>query len=141
MERLRGGPETVESALLNTARRDGSGVRVRIPQDPGQAGKSQVASFTRLLAGFTVSSKPVSGDKITRAEPFAAQVNVGNVMMLRAEWNDVLISELRVFPNGAHDDQVDALSDAFDELNVNNFGLLDFMQSEAAAREAAQKAA
>jgi predicted phage terminase large subunit-like protein len=141
MERLRGGPETVESALLNTARRDGSGVRVRIPQDPGQAGKSQVASFTRLLAGFTVSSKPVSGDKITRAEPFAAQVNVGNVMMLRAEWNDALISELRVFPNGAHDDQVDALSDAFDELNVNNFGLLDFMQSEAAAREAAQKAA
>lgn len=129
--RLRGGPETVEAALKNTAVRDGSGIRVRIPQDPGQAGKSQAANFTKLLAGFTVTAKPVSGDKVQRAEPFAAQVNVGNVMMLRAEWNDALISELRVFPNGSHDDQVDALSDAFDELNINNFGMLDFMQQAA----------
>ncbi|MCL2656824.1 MAG: phage terminase large subunit [Betaproteobacteria bacterium] len=131
VERLRGGPETVESALLNTTRRDGSGVRVRIPQDPGQAGKSQAAHFTKLLAGFGVTVKPVSGDKITRAEPFAAQVNVGNVTMLRGEWNDALIAEMRVFPNGLHDDQVDALSDAFDELNINNFGLLDWMQKQA----------
>ena len=129
--RLRGGPETVEAALLNTAKRDGSGVRVRIPQDPGQAGKSQAANFTKLLAGFTVTAKPVSGDKITRAEPFAAQVNVGNVMMLRGEWNDALVSEKRVFPNGSHDDQVDAGSDAFDELNINNFGMLDFMRQQA----------
>ena len=108
--RLRGGPEDVESALLNTARRDGSSIRVRIPQDPGQAGKSQAANFSKLLAGFPVTAKPVSGDKVTRAEPFAAQVNVGNVMMLRADWNDALISEMRLFPNGSHDDQVDALS-------------------------------
>ncbi len=126
--RFRGGPEAVEAALLNTARRDGPGTRIRIPQDPGQAGKSQAANFTKLLAGFTVTAKPVSGDKITRAEPFAAQVNVGNVMMLKAEWNPALIGEKRVFPNGAHDDQVDAGADAFDELNINNFGMLDYMQ-------------
>lgn len=139
--RLRGGPETVEAALINTAKRDGSGVRVRIPQDPGQAGKSQAANFTKLLAGFGVTAKPVSGDKITRAEPFAAQVNVGNVMMLRAEWNDPLIAEMRVFPNGAHDDQVDALSDAFDELNINNFGMLDFMRRQKEDADRAKEAA
>ena len=61
----------------------------------------------------------------------AAQVNVGNVAMLKAEWNDVLIGEKRVFPNGSHDDQVDAGADAFDELNINNFGMLDFMQQMA----------
>ena len=133
--RFRGGPETVEAGLLNAAKRDGTSTRVRIPQDPGQAGKSQAANFTKLLAGFTVSSKPVSGDKVTRSEPFAAQVNVGNVMMVRAEWNDALVAEMRVFPNGAHDDQVDAGSDAFDELNINNFGMLDFMA--AAAKKAA----
>lgn len=139
--RLRGGPETVEAALINTAKRDGSGVRVRIPQDPGQAGKSQAANFTKLLAGFGVTAKPVSGDKITRAEPFAAQVNVGNVMMLRAEWNDPLIAEMRVFPNGAHDDQVDGLSDAFDELNINNFGMLDFMRRQKEDADRAKEAA
>ena len=129
--RFRGGPEDVEAALLNTARRDGTGVRVRIPQDPGQAGKSQAANFSKLLSGFTVTAKPVSGDKTTRAEPFAAQINVGNVDMLRAPWNAALVSETRVFPNGSHDDQVDAGSDAFDELNINNFGLLDFMAQQA----------
>lgn len=128
INRLRGGPEDVEASLTNTAKRDGPGTRVRIPQDPGQAGKSQAANFTKKLAGYTVTAKPVSGDKVTRAEPFAAQVNVGNVLMLRAEWNDALIGELRVFPNGSHDDQVDALADAFDELNINNFGMLDYMQ-------------
>lgn len=124
--RMRGGPDEVESALLNTARRDGPDVRIKIPQDPGQAGKSQVAYLTRQLSGFSVSSAPVTGDKVTRAEPFAAQANVGNVMMLRAEWNDALISELRLFPNGTHDDQIDALSDAFSSLSVNTFGLIDF---------------
>lgn len=137
MVRLQGRPDAVQAALKNTAGRDGTATRVRLPQDPGQAGKAQVAALTKLLAGYSVTAKPVSGDKVLRAEPFAAQVNVGNVMMLRAEWNDALISELRMFPNGAHDDQVDALSDAFSELNVNTFGLLELMAAQAAQRERA----
>lgn len=39
--RLQGGPHDVEAALKNTAGRDGVAVRISIPQDPGQAGKSQ----------------------------------------------------------------------------------------------------
>lgn len=129
--RLQGGPEDVEAALLNTARRDGTDCRIKLPQDPGQAGKAQVARLTKLLAGFAVTSAPVTGDKLTRAEPLAAQVNIGNVLMVRADWNDACIGELRVFPNGAHDDQVDALADAFAALENNNFGLLDFFGSQA----------
>jgi predicted phage terminase large subunit-like protein len=45
-----------------------------------------------------------------------SQVNVGNVMMLKAEWNDRLVDEMRAFPNGAFDDQIDALADAFNDL-------------------------
>lgn len=117
--RLQGGPDKVEEALKNTAGRDDKAVAISIPQDPGQAGKSQVAYFTRQLAGYTVHSSPESGDKVTRAEPFAAQINVGNVMMLRAPWNDALIAEMRVFPNATHDDQVDALSRGFNHLVAN----------------------
>lgn len=131
MARFQGAPETVEAELKNTAARDGAGCRIRIPQDPGQAGKSQAKNFTKMLAGYTVTALPVTGDKITRAEPFAAQVNVGNVVMLRAEWNDAMVAEMRMFPNGKHDDQIDALSDAFDGLNINNFGMLDYMQQMA----------
>jgi predicted phage terminase large subunit-like protein len=86
---------------------------IHIPQDPGQAGKEQAASYTRFLAGFTVKTHVVSGSKINRAEPFSAQVQAGNVMVLEGPWNDVYLSELESFPDGAHDDLVDASSDAF----------------------------
>lgn len=116
MVRLREGPHGVEAALVNTAARDGVRTPVHIPQDPGQAGKSQIAYLSGKLVGYIVKAKPVSGDKITRAEPLAAQVNVGNVVMLRAPWNQALLDEMRNFPNGTNDDQIDALSLAFAEL-------------------------
>ena len=116
VERERFTTDQRDQLVLNTARRDGAGVRVSIPQDPGQAGKGQVLHLTRMLAGFPVSSSPETGDKVTRAEPFASQVNVGNVLMLRGAWNDALVEEMRMFPNGRFDDQVDALSRAFNEL-------------------------
>lgn len=107
-----------DALLLNTAQSDKREVRISIPQDPGAAGKAQVLYLTKQLAGFAVSSSPESGDKVTRAEPFAAQVNVGNVLLLDDEtWDSAaLIAEMRLFPNGKHDDQIDALSRAFNEL-------------------------
>lgn len=139
VERLRDTPDVVEAALLNTTKRDGVDTRVRLPQDPGQAGKAQVLHLTKLLAGFAVTSKPITGDKVTRAEPFAAQVNVGNVDMLRAGWNDALVNEMRMFPNGKNDDQVDALSDAFGELSDNTFGFFEFMRQQAEALKQQQE--
>ena len=113
---MQAGPDERDDALKKTAARDGKAVRISIPQDPGQAGKTQVLYLTRQLSGYPVRSSPESGDKITRAEPFASQVNVGNVLMLRAAWNDALVNEMRLFPNGAHDDRIDSLSRAFAEL-------------------------
>lgn len=114
--RFQRSPEDVRSAMRNAADMDGTRCRVRLPQDPGQAGKDQAQSMTRMLSGFNVVAKVVSGDKTTRAEGFASQVNVGNVLMLRASWNQSLINEMRMFPNGPNDDQIDAGSDAFNEL-------------------------
>jgi len=104
-----------------TAGMDGRACRIRLPQDPGQAGKSQAADFTRLLAGFSLRIKPISGDKMVRADPFASQVNSGNVYLLSDEhsprkWVRAFIDELRAFPRGKNDDQVDAAADAFNEL-------------------------
>jgi predicted phage terminase large subunit-like protein len=117
--RIRVGPDERDAAITNTAAVDGFNVKISIPQDPGQAGKTQVLYLTRALAGYNVTSSPESGDKVTRAEPVAAQVNIGNVMMLRGEWNEQLKDEMRMFPNGANDDQVDGLSRAFGELIGN----------------------
>lgn len=112
------GTDDRNSVLRQTAALDGKPTHIRLAQDPGQAGKEQAQSLIRMLAGYTVKAERVSGDKVTRADPFSAQVNAGNVSLVKGPWNAAYIEELRQFPLGAHDDQVDASSDAFAELAV-----------------------
>jgi predicted phage terminase large subunit-like protein len=114
--RFRDTAAAVERSLLATAQRDGKACRIRIPQDPGQAGKGQASAFTRLLAGFIVKAVPPTGSKETRAAAFAAQCEAGNVKVVRGEWNEAFFREIETFPAGKHDDQIDAASDAFNEL-------------------------
>lgn len=111
--RLQGGPELVLAAIRSTAQRDGPDVQIGLPQDPGQAGKAQVAYITKRLAGWRVQSTRESGPKETRAMPVASQVNAGTVTLLEGRWNRDFVEELQDFPGGAKDDQVDALSRAF----------------------------
>ena len=106
----------VEKMILNTAVDDGPGVEILIPQDPGQAGKAQVAAFKKLLVGYVVRSSTETGDKVTRAMPVSAQVEAGNFKLLRGEWNAAWKDEFHRFPAGKHDDQVDPLSGAFHRL-------------------------
>lgn len=118
VERFQENPSKVDSSIKNTAEQDGKDVVVRLAQDPGQAGKSQISAQTRMLAGFTVKAKPVTGDKATRAKPFASQAEAGNVLVVRGPWNENYLREHENFTGlgDGHDDQVDASADAFDEL-------------------------
>lgn len=135
-----GRPDDVKAGVKNNASADGTQCRVHIPQDPGQAGVAQVQDMVKFLGGFSVQADPISGDKVTRAEPFASQVNVGNVKLLRAPWNDKYKAELRVFPNGKHDDRVDASADAYNMHNGGNLGLFDFIKAQADTKAAAEEA-
>jgi predicted phage terminase large subunit-like protein len=114
--RMRGSPHEVENAVAETARVDGPAVAIGMPQDPGQAGKHQVSYLARRLAGYRISTSPETGAKTTRAAPVASQVEARNVAMVRARWNHAFLEELRDFPFGRKDDQVDALSRAFTVL-------------------------
>ena len=114
--RFRGSPLEVEKALKATAEADGRSVPISGPQDPGQAGKSQALHLVQLLAGWDVEFTPETGAKPVRAKALAAQVEAGNVVMLRAPWNKDFKDELAMFPNGTFDDQVDAASRAFNKL-------------------------
>lgn len=88
----------------------------RLPKDPGQAGKAQAQSFVKMLAGFVVKTIAESGSKETRAEPFAAQWQHGNVDVLLADWNEMYFTELESFPESKFKDMVDASSSAFAEI-------------------------
>jgi len=113
-------PDERNERMRQTAKVDGESVSIRLPQDPGQAGKEQAQALIRMLAGYMVKAVPVSGDKQVRADPLAAQLNAGNVLLLRAPWNAAFIEELRQFPSGRHDDAVDAAADAFNELTAGS---------------------
>jgi predicted phage terminase large subunit-like protein len=66
--------------------------------------------------GYDYAGVSITGDKVTRAKPFRAQVEAGNVKLVRGAWNEAFIQELCMFPTGKHDDQVDASSCAFNAL-------------------------
>lgn len=120
-------PNGVERLIKNTASQDGQQVQIRLPQDPGQAGKSQVMTLTKLLAGYDVRSSTVTGDKVTRFSPFSAQAEAGNVKILRGSWNDRWLSELENFPpENGHDDDADSTAEAFNGLSgpLVNVGMI-----------------
>lgn len=102
--------------MRQTADLDGTGVRVLVPQDPGSAGVDASRAFVRLLSGYSVEAVRVTGEKALRADPLSSQVNAGNVCMVRGAWNRATLDEMRSFPLGRNDDQVDALADAFNAL-------------------------
>lgn len=109
-------PGEREQIILQTAKADGKHVRIGIEQEPGSGGKESAENSARRLAGFRVKLDPPSGDKVARAEPFADQVNSGNVKLAGGLWNPEYIEELKYFPESTYKDQVDASSGAFNMI-------------------------
>ncbi len=121
--RLQESPLHVQNAIKNTAIYDGSNIRIGIEQDPGQAGVSEVDLLIRMLAGFSVKPEKVTKSKITRASPVSAQAEAGNIRVLKGKWNEDFFRELENFPEGGHDDIVDALSGAFLMLTESSYNI------------------
>lgn len=92
--------------------------RVGVEEESGINGKKRTQAIVRQLSGLKVFTERPTGDKELRADPVASQMQVGNVRIVRSDrWNRDFYDELLSFPNGEHDDQVDALSGAFSALS------------------------
>lgn len=91
-------------------------VRIRLPKDPGQAGKDQAQSYIKYLAGYDVCAIAETGTKEARAEPVAAQWQAGNFDVVIGDWNEEYFSQLESFPASKFKDMVDATSSAFTEI-------------------------
>lgn len=114
--RGRWSPGDVEDIIKRTAVMDGTETRIYYPQAPGAAGKFEAYRMVAELQGYTVSTEREVGDKAFRADPLAGQAEHGFVKLVEAPWNESFIDEMCSFPNGAHDDQVDAAAGAFRTL-------------------------
>lgn len=115
VKRVRLGPGEVKQFVRDVALADGYHVQVYIEQDPGQAGKAQVHEYARALPGVIVKPGLTRGrTKRDRAVPVAAALEnrVARLNRYLPNLREVL-SELRRFPNGSHDDIVDTLSGGY----------------------------
>ena len=113
----------VEALILNTAKQDGVGVKVKGFQDPGGAGKNEIENFIRLLSGFDVVSEKISVDKITASKGASAQSEAGNIKVLSSCRNkEAFYNEAENFPDANHDDIIDGFTGAFNCLTAGNVG-------------------
>ena len=121
VSRLRGTPFDVERLLVSKRDMDGPEVGIRQEQEPGSAGKTLTAAYSRtIFAGYDYRAIPAAskGNKMQCAAPFAAACERGDVYIVRGDWNRAFIDELCEFPLGKHDDQVDSSSLTYNQLTL-----------------------
>ncbi|MFI5342821.1 MAG: phage terminase large subunit [Chlamydiales bacterium] len=123
---MRDSPGQVERFIKDTAGFDSNRVQIMAQQDPGSAGVKEAEHFIRMLQGYNVKTSPFSKDKITRSKAVSAQCQARNIKVLRGTWNEDFFTEIENFPQAKHDDQVDALSGAFNEL-VSGMSIFDLI--------------
>ncbi len=121
IDRDRGTALDLERRIVAAAKADGRRVRIRIEEEPGSQGAAYVAHLTRLLAGWDVRGVKhgAGADKRSRAMPFAAQMEVGNVRWVRGPWLEQAKREMEVFVGDGsedHDDVPDSVTGAFEDL-------------------------
>ena len=127
-------PQGVLDMIKGRAAGDGNQCTVSIPQDPGQAGKTQVAYYANELSGYKLHWSTERGDKLSRFTPFSSQAEAGNVVIVRWEGMDDYLDALESFPpdgDRGHDDDADATARAFAFFQNDNRGILDYYREEA----------
>lgn len=113
------GPGGVQDLIDDTAKSQPH-CTICLEEDPGQAGKSEVWHLVSHLKRFRVEVRRASTSKEVRAKPVATQAKHGNIKLVRGKWNKAFLQELEAFPTkDIHDDQVDALSGAYNYLVGN----------------------
>jgi predicted phage terminase large subunit-like protein len=102
----------------NALARLGVSYKIVIEVEPGSGGKESGEATVRNLAGFIVIlDKPgANRSKVVRAEPFAAQVQGGNVYLHAGTWIPDFLEEAQSWPNSPQLDQLDASAQAFHHL-------------------------
>lgn len=84
------------------------------------SGYAAVQEIRRVpeLASTTIRGIKVDKDKQSRAMPWAARAEAGKVCIARGSWNKPFLNEVTAFPEGEHDDMVDAVSGALQMISA-----------------------
>lgn len=101
-----------------TAIADGQWTRIREEQEPGSSGINLIQMKAQnLFRGYNYKGVSSTGSKIQRAEAASAASEQGLIKIVRGCRNvEAFFDEIETFPEGLHDDIVDAFDGAFNDL-------------------------
>lgn len=100
-----------QEVIRQVAAADGRNVHIVMEQEGGSAGVDVIDHYRReILPGYVFHAEKPTGDKSTRALPLSSAAEAGNVYLVEGRWNSGFLDEATQFPEGQHDDQVDAVS-------------------------------
>lgn len=123
MIHVKASPNDMMEIIRNTAKADGVETSIFLEREGGSAGMITADHIARhILVGYDFHTEHPTGSKTIRAQPMCASIENGTLTFVQAPWLRDLWDELLIFPNGgatAHDDQVDAMSHAFNWLSEN----------------------
>jgi predicted phage terminase large subunit-like protein len=124
IKRVRASPPQVEALIRQTAQLDGVSTRIYMEQEPGSSGVSQIDYYARqVLQGYSFWGIKTTGPKEERATPVSSAAEAGNIKVVTTAFHGedssltAFLDEFEGFPQGMHDDQVDAVSGAFQQLH------------------------
>lgn len=110
-------PAGVQSAIRQFAMTDGHDCMIRVEQEGAASGKIVKYHYTRMLDGWDARFNPIPrSSKFTRSGAFNAACERRQVKLVAGEWNEAFLDQAAVFPNGTHDDMVDAAVGAYEAL-------------------------
>ena len=127
VHRQRAEPGEVEAKRAHFVDEDGPGVKQLYPRDPAEAGKT-VAGLrvsAAVDAGVDADVVPATKNVLSKSGPVSAAAHpralgrdsgYGKIRVVRGEWNGPFFDVLEDFPTGRHDDDISALSDAYNYL-------------------------
>lgn len=141
-------PAEVDRQFIRIAQQDllraeelGCRYMVRWEVEPGSAGIRESRRLTAMLPGIDArGERPGTGDKITRALPYAAQCEAGNVVLRSARWNSRWLTHMHSQPMTSHDDIMDASVGSWLAVVSRMGSLLDFVDSDSEEEMVPQEA-
>lgn len=117
VERFRETPSSTDRKMFERHLKDDELCRRMIPvraeQEGGSAGKRDMDHVARtMFLGVDFEGKQPNGSKGERAKPTSRAAEARHWHLAEGAWNEDYLREFELFPDGDHDDQVDATSGA-----------------------------
>lgn len=104
-------PTTIQ-AILNVRNKHKDAWQILIED---KANGSAIIQVLRTRINGIIAVEP-KGGKVSRVNAVSPQIEAGNVYLPQTEWTQDFVEQCAAFPNGAHDDMVDSMSQAISRL-------------------------